>query len=462
MAYNNLKKWRGTLFKILPKLEFLDVTGNGHFNIMKNKLLLNDSSLKTIVGATTSKDCRRCNFTRTDVPRNLLTKTKVCEFIPPYNMPKIDHFQKKYLYFNGACEGKSCPLNLVPMWIVRKTHKNFCYDKARSLRAIEYFLGVVALLFNLVIIATILSSISLIKKTSMFLTAHLALGDLFLSLFSLTIAAGHGIKSDAGIRQWRQHQCPYFRSLMIIGQTIEALTSVLMTVERYLAIVYCMRPNLRITPKVAGFLCVLIWFFCAISCFVIEYFDHVWFRDNYMCVLVQNLQTTKRFMATQVLMLLFVALYLAVVGLYLHIFISARKSARGAGIRRETSLAKRICVIVFSNMIFYAVPNLCIVIFALANTRLASDRSVNFILRIWLPPMCMITNACLNPFLFAFRNEEFLRHLKQRATNIISGLYLTKQLPFSKRLGKRGVYVVKCDQSSSQGTLNESFELHTA
>lgn len=124
-------------------------------------------------------------------------------------MPKIDHFQKKYLYFNGACEGKSCPLNLVPMWIVRKTHKNFCYDKARSLREIEYFLGVVALLFNLVIIATILSSISLIKKTSMFLTAHLALGDLFLSLFSLTIAAGHGIKSDAGIRQWRQHQCPF-------------------------------------------------------------------------------------------------------------------------------------------------------------------------------------------------------------------------------------------------------------
>ena len=124
LAYNYLKKWHGTLFKILPKLEFLDVTGNGHFNIMKNKLLLTDSSLKTIVGATTSKDCRRCNFTRTDVPRNLLTKTKGCEFIPLYNMPKIDHFQKKYLYFNGACEGKSCPLNLVPMWIVQSNLKN--------------------------------------------------------------------------------------------------------------------------------------------------------------------------------------------------------------------------------------------------------------------------------------------------------------------------------------------------
>ncbi|XP_066015002.1 uncharacterized protein [Pocillopora verrucosa] len=153
LAYNNLKKWHGTLFKILPKLEFLDVTGNGHFNIMKNKLLLTDSSLKTIVGATTSKR------------------------------------------------------------------------------------------------------------------------------------------------------------------------------------------------------------------------------------LAKSANNPKRFMATQVLMLLFVALYLAVVGLYLHIFISARKSARGAGIRRETSLAKRICVIVFSNMIFYAVPNLCIVIFALANTRLATDRAGNVVIK---------------------------------------------------------------------------------
>lgn len=432
MAYNNLKKWHGTLFNILPKLEFLDVTGNKHFNILENKLLLTDSSLKTIVGATTSKDCKWCNLTRTDVPRKLLTKTKGCEFIPQYNMPKIDHFQKKYVYFNGTCKDKSCPLNLVPMWIVRKSYKNFCYDKARSLRPIEYFLGVVAMVFNLLVIATILSSSSLIKKTSMFLTAHLAFGDLFLGLFSLTIAAGHGINTDSGIRQWRQHQCPYFRSLMIIGQTIEALTSVLMTVERYLAIVHCMRPNLRITPKVAGSLCVLIWLFCASSCFVIEYFDHVSTRDNYMCVLVQNFQTTKRFMATQVLMLLFVALYLAVVGLYLHIFISARKSARGAGIQRETSLAKRISIIVFSNMIFYAVPNLCIVIFTAANIRLVSDRAVNFILRVWLPPMCMIANACLNPFLFAFRNEVFLKHLKQRVENIISGLYLTKKASLPK------------------------------
>lgn len=439
--------------------------GNAYFNIKENKGLLTNANtaLKTILGATTSKGCKQCNLTRMDVPRKLLTKTKRCQFIPQYNMPLIDQFQKKYLYLNGTCEINSCALNLVPMSKVRRIYKNFCWDKARSLRPIEYCLGVVAMAFNLVVIVTILCSSALIKKTSMFLTAHLALGDLVLAVFSLTIANGHGIMSDSGLRQWRQHQCPYFRSLMIVGQTIEALTSVLMTVERYLVIVHCMRPNLRITPRVACFSCAFICAFGASSCFVIEHFDHLRIRDNFMCVLVQDFRVTQRFMATQILMLLFVSLYLAIVAMYIHIYIVVRKSAQGAGIRRETTLAKRISVIVLSNMIFYAIPNLCIVVFTTADIKLVSDREVNFILRIWLPPMCMIMNACLNPFLFAFRNEAFLKSLKQVARTIISGLFLTKRrLPISKGRNKGGIYVVNCGQTSSQIVLNESIELYTS
>ncbi|XP_078352701.1 putative glycoprotein hormone G-protein coupled receptor [Oculina patagonica] len=466
LAYNNLKKWHGSLSADLPKLEFLDVTGNTHFNIRQNKKLLtnNARALKTILGATTSKDCKQCNWTRTDVPRKLLLKPKGCEFIPSYNMPLIDQFQKKYLYFNGTCDTKSCALSLVVMSKVRRVYRNHCWDKARTLRPIEYILGVVAMVFNLVVIVTILCSNTLIKKTSMFLTAHLAFGDLFLAVFSITIANGHGIMSDSGLRQWRQHECPYFRSLLIFGQTIEALTSVLMTIERYLVIVHCMRPNLRINLRLACVLCAFICIFGALSCFVIERFDHLSIRDNFMCVLVQDFRNTQRFMGTQVLMLLFVALYLAVLAMYIHIYIAARKSAKSAGMQRETSLAKRISVIVFSNMVFYAVPNLCIVVFAAANIKVTSDREVNFILTIWLPPICMITNACLNPFLFAFRNEAFLKSLKEVVRTIISRLLWGKRLLFSKVHHNGGMYVVNYYgqvQTSSQITLNESFELGT-
>ena len=445
--------------------------GNAKFKLSasKDKLLI-DTKLKTILGVTLkSKGCTRCNFTRTDVPRELLIKPKACEFVPPYNMPLIDKFQKKYLYYTGTCANvnKTCTIRLIPMHKVRKTYRNYCWDKGRSLRSIEFFIGVVAMVFNLVVIATIFYSHFLIKnsKTSMFLTAQLAFGDLFLAVYSLAIANGHGIMTDSGLRQWRENHCPYFRSLLILGQSIEALTSLLMTLERYLVIVYCMRPNLRLTSKLVCFLCACSYIFSALSCYIIEHFDRPIIRDNFMCVLVQNLSTSKRILASQVLMLLFVALYLAVVGMYIHIYTFVRKSERSAGIQRETTLAKRISVIVFSNMLFYAVPNLSIVVFSAGNVKLFRDHpDINFLVRIWLPPLCMVMNACLNPFLFAFRNEEFVKSLREVARKIIPRACLVKALPFAKTRTKGGLYVVNGGnqgQNSSQLTLNESIELYT-
>ena len=394
----------------------------------------------------------------------MLLKLKGCEYIPLDNMPLINQFQKKFLHYEGVCvnPNKSCTISLVPMHKVRKTYKNYCWEKVRSLRPIEYFLGVVATMFNLTVIVTILCNRCLIKKTSMFLTAQLAFGDLLLAVFCLTIANGHGIMSDSGLRQWREHQCPYFRSLLILGQSIEAFTSLIMTIERYLVIVHCMRPNLRVTFKVARFLSAFVFMLSASVCFVVQYFDSPLIRDNYMCVLIQYFKVSKRILASQILMLVSVVIYLAVVGMYIHIYIFVRKSAQSAGIQRETALAKRISIIVFSNMLLYAVPNLSIVVFSAANTILPFDRAVDFILRNWLPPMCMITNACLNPFLFAFKNKEFLKYLKQFARMIIGRVCMVKSRSFGKHLNKEGLYAVsagKPGQNSSQLTLTESVEL---
>ena len=237
-----------------------------------------------------------------------------------------------------------------------------------------------------------------------------------------------------------------------------------MTLERYLVIVHCMRPNRRITFRMACFLSFFTCIFGALSCFVIQHFDKTIIRDNYMCVLVQNFGTAKRVLASQILMLLFVAIYLAVVGMYIHIYIFVRRSAQSAGIKRETTLAKRICIVVFSNMFFYAVPNLIIVVVTAGDIQLVSDRTDNLILRIWLPPMCMVTNACLNPFLFAFRKEELLKSLRDVVRRIFPRACLEKTLSVGKsRRNKGGLYVVngsKEDQNSSRQTLNEFIELY--
>ena len=430
LAYNNLRTWRGTLSTNLPNLQLLNITGNYNFKLNANKKLLTDTALKTILGATlTTKGCVRCNFSRTDAPWEVLMKPKRCQFIPLYNMPLIDQFQKKFLYFNGTCAEKSCALKFVPMHKVRRTYKNYCRGKAKSLGPVEYFLGAVAMVFNFVVIVTILCSRFLIKKTSLFLTAQLAFGDLLLAVYSLTIANNLGFSSHSNLRQWREHQCLYSRSLLILGQTIEALTSALMALERYLVIVHCMRPSRRITFRMACFLCGLSCIFGALSCFAIEHFDNPLIRGNYMCVLLRNLRRTNRLLASQVLMLLFVAIYLAVVGMYIHIYIFVKRSAQRVGVQRETKLAKRISIIVLSNMFFYAAPNLVSVVLTAGNYKLLSDPADNLILRIWLPPMCMVTNACLNPFLFAFRNEEFLKALKNVVRRIFPRAFQVKNLP---------------------------------
>ena len=165
-------------------------------------------------------------------------------------MPAIYQFQVKCLYYEGTYADNTCSINIIPIPNLRKRYsRNFCWDRIRSLRPIEYTLGVAAMVFDLTVIRTILCNRHLIIKASMYLTAQLAFGDLFLALFSLTIANGHGIMSDQNLNQWRNHQRPYFRSLLIIGQTFENFTSAAMTLERYLVIVYCMRPNLRISLR---------------------------------------------------------------------------------------------------------------------------------------------------------------------------------------------------------------------
>ena len=92
--------------------------------------------------------------------------------------------------------------------------------------------------------------------------------------------------------------------------------------------------------------------------------------------------------------------------------------------QRETKLAQRISIIVLSNMFFYAAPNLASVV--LTAGQCPAD---NVILRIWLPPMCMVTNACINPFLFAFRNEEFLKALKNVVRRIFPRAFQVKNPP---------------------------------
>ena len=46
-------------------------------------------------------------------------------------------------------------------------------------------------------------------------------------------------------------------------------------------------------------------------------------------------------------------LYCTTIPFYVKIFLAVKKTSRRAGVKRDGTLAKRICILVFSNMLFF-------------------------------------------------------------------------------------------------------------
>jgi hypothetical protein len=105
---------------------------------------------------------------------------------------------------------------------------------------------------------------------------------------------------------------------------------------------------------------------------------------------------------------------------YIHIYITVKEAGQNAGAKRESKLAKRIAVLVLSNIFFFCLPVICVGIPAFIYSRnfpgisdLAYVLITNFI-----PSLCLSVNSCLNPLLHAFRNDLFTSVLKGRLSRI--------------------------------------------
>ena len=133
-----------------------------------------------------------------------------------------------------------------------------------------------------------------------------------------------------------------------------------------------------------------------------------------MCLIIRNPDLISTMFISELLLLVLVFIYFVVVLLYLHIFIVVRKSARNLGVRRESRLAKRISVIVLTSLVFFAAPNFSLAWFTFWGGGVFDDARFNRTLLWWLPPVCLVTNACLNPCLFAFKNDKFLKAVRKK------------------------------------------------
>jgi hypothetical protein len=108
----------------------------------------------------------------------------------------------------------------------------------------------------------------------------------------------------------------------------------------------------------------------------------------------------------------FITLYVISMALYGHIYYDVNNtSQRTVQLQRENRLARRIALIMFTNILFFIIP---LVFDSILNhTSLISERDT-FVFRNTGLVTCFGINACLNPILFSFRNEKFLNEFHRR------------------------------------------------
>lgn len=370
-------------------------------------------------------------YTKTGAANNTQLKyipqqTKGCFYIRQEPITKQSSRNK-----TRCPDGQDCVVVINKNKIVT-TRSNICWIVINKLRPTLFILGSIAMVLNITVLGTVLRVGSLRKSPPFLLVSHLGFCDTLVGIYSMGIALGHGF-SFKEFNDWKEIYCPALRSIFIFAEVTGSLTSLLMTAERYLAIVFCMKPAARLGHKVIAAALAFAWIAGASSATVVQMLDK---RNNQtdgqMCLIIRNTFKTSTIYASELILLVLVFLYFVVVVLYFHIFIVVRRSARNMGVLRESRLAKRISAIVLSSFFFFAAPNCTTVSFIFRGGNVFEDARLNKTIIWWLPPVCLVVNACLDPCLFAFRNEKFFRALTKVACRHPFGRLLTKNRPARK------------------------------
>lgn len=399
---------------------------------MPSKGLLRMPTLTLIKRASWSEACSNCSLLKeTDAmsnnPRNAeIDRLRKGEYV----IGKSHHCRgnrhtvsvrmrelAKYGFFPSCFDNNSSKcftseVNVTPI------HR--CWDSDNHILNLEYLVCPVAVILNIVVFVTILSTPSLRESVCLLLTANMAFSDLLISTYTLILVSARKMSYLAFLKIMND-LCRVLGFMWLTGQIVTVLTSVLLTIERYMGVTNCMNPSLHIRQGTAVKLMLASWVL-AFAIASLPYFGIGAYNGNTFCVpLKPSRDIPHLFEMSVVFAAIAIVLYAATIPVYVKIYLYVRKSGEEAGVRREGTLAKNIALLVTSNMVFFVVP--CVIAMLWLVTNLAHSMSpvTKEILTGALPTLCFSVNSCVNPLLCAFRGEKFKNALKQKL-----GKWLTK------------------------------------
>lgn len=430
LSGNQLTKWEANFSSELPFLMYLDLAGNAHFKLPLPLLKLR--MLQEIKGVTWNEPCANCLLVKNYTLQNGEFKNKNINI-------DTDQLQKGE-YLVGVME--DCRLNKIqvseeaseyakhgffPQCLetspacyqseIRVTPIHRCWDGDNKILYVEFLISPIAMILNLTVIFVTLTTRVLRRNVTMFLTSNMALSDFMISLYTLILVIAR-LKPYTEFLLIMDNLCDAIGFMWLTGQIVSIKTSIILSAERYLAVVYCMKPSIRVTRKIAVGLVALTWCL-GVAVGVLPLAKISVYNGNTYCIPIRPIKDIPHSYQLSIgLSLWGILLYVITIPMYVKIFIAVRKSSQRAGIKRDGTLARRIGRMVLSNMLFFLVPIIIAFLWLTTNLRVTMSPQSRATLTSVVPTLLFSFNSLINPLLYAFKAEKFQKALKLKIDNI--------------------------------------------
>lgn len=409
---------------------YLDLTANTHFKVPL--LLLKMRMLEEIKGATWNEPCANCLLVKNYTLQNgdfknkninietaqlqkgeyLVGVMEDCRLNKFQASEEVAEFAKhgffpKCLVTSSACYERE----------IQVTPIHRCWDGDNEILYAEFLISPIAMVLNLTVLFITLTTRVLRRNVTMFLTSNMALSDFMISLYTLILVSTR-LRPYTEFLLIIDNLCNAIGFMWLTGQIVSIKTSIILSVERYLAVVYCMKPSVRVTRKIAVILVVFTWCL-GVAVAVLPLAKISVYNSNTYCIPIRPIKDIPHSYQLSIgLSLWGILLYIITIPMYVKIFLAVKKSSERTGVKRDGKLSRRIGTMVLSNMLFFLVPIIIAFLWLTTNLRVTMSPQSRATLTSVVPTLLFSFNSLINPLLYAFRAEKFKKALKLKIDNI--------------------------------------------
>ena len=272
-----------------------------------------------------------------------------------------------------------------------------------SLDIFIFILSLTAVTVNILVLTVLFTDPSLYRTKSMILGGNIAVCDLFVASYLLTIAVNNKRTPDTKHTDhddsWEMFVCPTIKSIRSVAMTMEPICLFIMTLDRFKVIVNQFRPLAHLTYRSVVSTVAFAWLGSLAIVIFAAVFEKNAKTKGYLCWRSIS-QKSISFYLEQIIISVDLMLLVSCCVLYFRIYRSVKSTNLCVGGRTYIRVSKHIAALIISTFVLWFVPAIAVVIFARKNPSAKEVRTLIMLI-------CFTANSAINPFLYVFRDRKF-------------------------------------------------------